>query len=47
MATEKREKRLYIRVSEDELILIKEKANSMGLRLTTYLRMLLKRGKLK
>ena len=47
MANEKREKRLYIRVSEEEKVAIQKKAKEMGIRVATYLRILLIRGKLR
>lgn len=46
MANEKRDKRLFIRVTEEEKRQIEIKAKKMGLRVSTYLRFLLKRGKI-
>lgn len=40
MANIKREKRICVRVTEEELARLEAKAKKMGLRVTTYLRMM-------
>lgn len=46
MANEKRDDRLFMRVTPEEKEVIKKKAKAMGLRVSTYLRLLLLRGKI-